>query len=173
MTSNISSNKWTREEELNFIKEIANGERLESIAIKHKRNPLSLELQLKKIIFENISVGRSFESIADGLKLDLSVVRQYFYAYKDFREKNKGISVIDGVGVKPVITKQAQEGGNHDIVEKMTKKIKLLETENQMMKTIIENKELNKKIKKLVAEGAIDPNVKFLMKAFRKKNKVS
>jgi hypothetical protein len=82
--------KWTKEEELDLIKDIANGLQIEHIAIKRNRSNSAIELRLKKIIFENIVAGRTPETMAKKLHLSFDKINQYFYAYKDFKEKHSG-----------------------------------------------------------------------------------
>lgn len=82
--------KWTKEEELDLIKDIANGLQIENIAIKRNRSNSAIELRLKKIIFENIVAGRTSEIMSKKLHLPIERINQYFYAYKDFKEKHSG-----------------------------------------------------------------------------------
>ncbi len=86
----IVMSKWTKEEELDLIKDIANGLQIEHIAIKRNRSNSAIELRLKKIIYENVIAGRSLETMAKKLRLPEDKVRQYFYSYKDFKEKHSG-----------------------------------------------------------------------------------
>lgn len=177
-TPNINI-KWTRDEELKFIKEISNGQKIEQLTEKYNRSASSLTLRLNKIIYENILAGKSISTIAKGLNLSHDTVRQHFVAYKDFREKYKGIEDLDNVNPDLIkvtpdrhnLIKQEMHGGGDTLVEKMNKKIKQLDCENQMIKTIIENKELHHKMNKMVKDGSIDYNVKLLIKEFKKRTK--
>lgn len=82
--------KWTKEEEVELIKDIANGLQIEHIAIKRNRSNSAIELRLKKIVYENVIAGRSFEKMSKMLNMSTDKLRQYFYSYKDFKEKHTG-----------------------------------------------------------------------------------
>lgn len=82
--------KWTKEEELDLIKDIANGLQIEHIATKRNRSNSAIELRLKKIIYENIIAGRSVEIMSKKIHLPIDKIKQYFYSYKDFKEKHSG-----------------------------------------------------------------------------------
>ena len=86
-----NKSRWTQEEELLLIKSIAFGDSLDAIALTHNRTPSAIELRLKKIIYENASSGKSLDGIAKLLKLSEDKIRQYFYAYKEFKEKHVGL----------------------------------------------------------------------------------
>lgn len=87
--------RWTNEEELNLVKDISTGSTLDAIAQKHGRSVTAVELRLKKIIYVNACSGKSIETISKLLKIPEDRVRQHFYAYKDFKEKNT--KVVDKV----------------------------------------------------------------------------
>jgi hypothetical protein len=171
--------KWTREEELNFIKEISQGQQIEQLATKHNRSTSSMDLRLKKIIYENVLAGKSIDTISKALKLTQDIVRQHFISYKEFREKYKGVADIDNVNPdlikitsdqQNLIKNDVQSGGDM-LVSKVNNKIKQLESENNMIRTIIENKELRAKMNKMVKDGTIDYNVKLLIREFNKRSK--
>ena len=96
----ITNNKWTRDEELILMKEISNGETLEDISTKHHRSIPSVELRLKKIIFENVNGGKKIENVASVLNLPVNKIREYFYSYKEFREKHKSIEELDNANLE-------------------------------------------------------------------------
>lgn len=78
--------KWTREQELELINNIANKKGIEQFAQSHGRSVSAVELRLKKIIYENRISGKSLEIISQLLKMDLDKVTQYYYWYKEFKE---------------------------------------------------------------------------------------
>jgi hypothetical protein len=80
--------KWEKDEELQFVKGVANGKTFDELAIIHNRTSSALELRLKKIIYDNVSKGRGVSKLAKGLNLDKNKVIQYYYSYAEFREKN-------------------------------------------------------------------------------------
>lgn len=86
--NNISNTRWTREEELSLIKDIANGYNLNLIAEKHGRSVSAIELRLKRIIYENIKSGTNLQNVSKLLKINIDKVTQYYYSYKEFKEKH-------------------------------------------------------------------------------------
>jgi hypothetical protein len=177
-----NKSRWTREEELNLIKDISLGTTLDSLAIKHNRSVSAMELRLKKIIYENASEGKSLESISKLLNIPEDKVRQYFYSYKEFREKHTGL--VDDV--IPVINNQSKsndihqskseqtggsKGGSDEKMNKIKSKLRKMEEENRIIKLIVENKELTHKLNKLIKEGKLDESVKKLIKILRKTKK--
>lgn len=91
--------KWTKEEELDLIKDIANGLQIEHIAIKRNRSNSAIELRLKKIIYENIIAGRSAEIMSKKINMPIDKIKQYFYSYKDFKEKHSD-KIEDKINLK-------------------------------------------------------------------------
>jgi hypothetical protein len=102
--------KWTREEEHELVKDISQGFQFDHIAIKKGRSASAIELRLKKIIYENVMSGKTFETLSKVLKMDSEKLRQYFYSYKDFKEKHTG-QIEDIAG---------QKSNNSDIYIKKT-----------------------------------------------------
>lgn len=84
MTTN---SRWTKEEELSLIKDIAKGINLEILSQKHNRTISAIEMRLKKIIYENTINGNTLEYISQLLKIDINKTMQYYYSYKEFLEK--------------------------------------------------------------------------------------
>ncbi len=183
-----NKSRWTREEELTLIKDIADGQTLDMIATKHGRSTSAMELRLKKIIYENASSGKSLEYISKLLKLSEDKVRQYFYSYKEFKEKHTGL--VDDVipsnvpSNVPVVNSQTggfnTSGPNPNIglnlstnskkekVDKIEGKLKKLELENKILRLIVENKDLTHRLNKLIKEGKVDKSIKGLIKTIRK-----
>lgn len=96
MSANL---KWTRQHELELINDVANGKSLEMFAQGHNRSVSAVELRLKKIIYENCVSGKSFQTISQLLKINLDKITQYYYSYKEFKEKRGG--TVEGVAVVP------------------------------------------------------------------------
>lgn len=183
--------KWTKEEELCLIKDVANGLQIEHIAMKRNRSNSAIELRLKKIIFENIVAGRSVETMAQKLHLSVDKINQYFFAYKDFKDKhssnanNLDIYADKKKSDNPMFSKlhkeiedlkdnisdknnlNVQHGGLK--LGNLENKIKKLELENKLIHLIVENKELNSQLNKLIKEGKVDKNVKTVLKNLREK----
>lgn len=153
-----NKSRWTRDEELELIKDISNQITLDKLTLKHNRTESALELRLKKIIYENALSGKSLESIAKLLNLPEDKTRQYFYSYKDFKEKHTGL--IDEF-VLPINNINKQSAGSNNL--KIESKLKKLKMENKILKIIVENKELTHKLNKLIKDGHVDNNIKSLI----------
>lgn len=156
--------RWDKEEELKLINSISSGETLENIAIKHNRSTSAIELRLKKIIYENCISGKSLESIAKLLNMTVDKIRQYFYSYKEFREKHTG--VVDDV----IIPSDKNKQNIDNKLDKISSTFKKLETENKILRLIVENKELTHKLNKLIKDGKVDKSIKTILKILRNKN---
>lgn len=93
--SNVGNNnnniRWTREEEVSLIKDIANGSSIDLLSQKHNRSSSAIELRIKKIIYENVKGGKSLHDISHLLKLSGDKTTQYYYSYKEFKEKQTGV----------------------------------------------------------------------------------
>ena len=163
-----NKSRWTREEELTLIKDVADGKSLDVIATKHGRSASAMELRLKKIIYENASSGKSLESISKLLKLSEDKVRQYFYSYKEFKEKHTGL--VDDAPFADIHAGGAKLGlvNENPKVEKIEGKLKKLELENKILRLIVENKDLTHKLNRLIKDGKVDKSIKSLIKAIRK-----
>lgn len=89
MSANL---KWTQQHELELINDVANGKSLESYAQTHNRSVSAVDLRLKKIIYSNYVAGISFEKISQLLKINVDKITQYYYSYKEFKEKHGGLA---------------------------------------------------------------------------------
>lgn len=85
--------RWTESEEIKFIRGIIKGKSFDELSIAHSRTSTALELRLKKIIYENITRGKTASKLAEMLKIKKERIRQYYYAYMDFLEK-KGDKIV-------------------------------------------------------------------------------
>lgn len=178
----LSNNKtrWTREEELNLVRNIAGGGTLDIIALNNNRSLSAVELRLKKIICENVESGKSISDISKLLNMPEEKVRQYFYSYKDFKEKHSGI--IGGsnppnqsnISVNSIASIEKslnlQQGGKSSKINKIEKKLKKIELENKILRLIVDNKDLTHKLNKLIKEGKVDKSIKELIKKIRRDN---
>lgn len=182
-----NNTRWNKNEELELIKDICKGVPLNDIATKHNRSSSAIELRLKKIIYENVISGKSLSEIASILSMDEERIRQYFYSYKDFREKHKLSThditnniTHDVVSIecknKDMNTNNNQNSNSNNImvggrIDKSNSKIEhelnKLELENKALRLILENKMLTSKINKLIKEGSLDKDIKKIIKNIR------
>jgi hypothetical protein len=196
----MSKTRWDKNEELKLIRDIADGASLEDISKTSSRSTSAIELRLKKIIYENSLSGRSIKNISELLNISEDKTRQYFYSYKDFREKRTGL--ID----KPIPQNGGQNENNihpqqnntqpqqnniqpqfndiqqqqhfnntqqydeneNKVKSKVKSKLHKLESENKLLKLIVENRELTHRLNKLIDDGKINENVKGLIKLLKK-----
>jgi hypothetical protein len=78
---------WNKEEEIKLLNSISSGILIEEIAKNTNRSSSAIDLRLKKIIFDNITAGKTINSLAKMIKLPEDKVQQYYYEYKGFLEK--------------------------------------------------------------------------------------
>ena len=129
--------RWNKEEETNLLKDISKGKSFDDLANKYNRSSNGLELRLKKIIYEFAIKNNSVSKMSKILNIDENKLIEYYYNYKEFLEKNG----------KETINVNLQCGGKNDI-EKLKKKIKKLDSENKLLKKLINNKNIKSFIKK-------------------------
>mgnify|MGYP000959043906 CR=1 FL=1 len=168
---------WSKSEEISLIKDIRNKKTLEELTIKYDRTLSALELRLQKIIHDNVNAGKSFETLSDIIGLPYEKLKQYYYeycGYIDKKQRNKKI-----LPDKPIQTKSLDNsnsandsinisgGSVNDFVDKNNVKheehniheYERLERENKLMKLILNNIEMKKKIKYYIDQNILDASV--------------
>lgn len=196
--NSTTNSRWTRSEELSLIKDISSGLNLDLLSQKHNRSVSAIELRLKKIIYENAQEGKSLNTISQLLHLNIEKVTQYYYSYKEFKEKHN--PVVENQTVPPIQQLQfiqqqektiqpVQPTPNINPVnvsanvarlnidrafnepsanDKLESKLKKLEIENRILGLIVENKKLTQQLNELIKEGKVDPSIKTIIKSLRK-----
>ena len=129
--------RWNKEEEKNLLKDVSKGKSFNDLADKYNRSSNGLELRLKKIVYEFAIKNNSVSKMSKTLNLDENKLIEYYYNYKEFLEKNG----------KEIINVNLQCSGKND-VDKLKKKIKKLDSENKLLKKLINNKNIKSFIKK-------------------------
>lgn len=129
--------RWNKEEEKNLLKDISKGKSFNDLADKYNRSSNGLELRLKKIVYEFTVKNNSVSKMSKILNLDENKLIEYYYNYKEFLEKNG----------KETINVNLQCSEKND-VDKLKKKIKKLDSENKLLKKLINNKNIKSFIKK-------------------------
>ncbi len=159
---------WNKEEEKEFIKQIAEGRSMADIASKHERTETAMELRLKKIIYDNVEKGFSADKLSKIIKLPLDKINQYYYEYKGFiekKDKNK-INKEEKINEKKEETKISTMniiGGYHSEKkdsDNTKDKMAILEKENRVMKEILDNIQMKNKINKLIDNGYLDKDIR-------------
>jgi len=180
--------RWTKEEELEFVKGVANGKSMDELSQVHDRTSTALELRLKKIVYDNMAKGKNAESLARNLHIHKDKVLQYYFAYIDFREKNgkevKRINVDTSSkksqhggrhkshrskekskSKSKTITVKHHRGGNH--TEKMNSRIDELEKQNKLFDTIIKNSQMKSRVKKLYKDDKLDSTMRKIVRKMK------
>lgn len=176
----MSVNKWTKDEEIKFLKNISVGKKIDKIAMEHNRSVSAMYMRLKKIIHDNINSNKSFEQIAKVLNMQIDQVKQYYYEYKSFLEnKSKKINTelhnIDGGNDNKTlnnnITKDPKKNNennenkeNNENLLKIYNKLKKIKAQNKILKEIVTNTELKDKIKDFYKQGKISSNIMNFLK---------
>ena len=143
--------EWTQNEELDMIKMVRSGTRIEDISKKLNRPASDIEKRLRKVIYENIIGGKSIKVVALTLNIPEDKVSLYFDVYKEYlknkreeKEKENNANNTNN-----------QSGGKSILDDKIGK----LEQENRFIKAILDNKILHHKLNELIAAGKIDRNI--------------
>lgn len=177
-----NKSRWTSEEELNLVKDISTGISLEILAEKHDRPITAIELRLKKIIYGNVSSGKTIQQISKLLNLPEDKIKQHYYSYKDYKEKYENIHNLHKQNSQPIdppFGKSNQHGGsvtkeqgsfNDKKLDKIDTKLKKIELENKILRLIVENKDLTHKLNRLIKDGKVDKSIKNLIKVVRNTN---
>lgn len=164
--------RWSRDEEKLLLQEIKEGKTFSEISKIHDRTPTGLELRFKKIIYENVQKGKNISELAKKLNMKEDKLNQYYYEYKGFAEKktaNTTNSVNSVNSVKPTVNIDAN---THTNTQEVTHtggsleddKIKKIHRENLIMKEILNNIAMKKKIIELVKKGLLNKRVLELFK---------
>jgi hypothetical protein len=152
------SSRWTKDEELQFIKYIAKDKSMSYISKKHNRSESALELRLKKIVYDNLVKGVSVDKLSKKLKIDKNKITQYYYSYRDFLE-SKGKVVEDIKLTNSQATTKVKTKNN------MTKdKIEKIEQQNRLLEILIKNNQMKSQVKKLYKNNKFDKKIKKLVK---------
>lgn len=111
------NNRWTREEESKLLKNVQSGGSYASMAPIFNRSENALEMRVKKIIYENMTNGKTPKNISELLNMNPDKVMQYYYSYKDHVSKeNKqiggNIGNIENNGQLNHFTQNTQYGHN-------------------------------------------------------------
>lgn len=87
------TNRWSREEEANLVRNISLGKTYNELADKFNRTEYALEFRFKKILYENITNGKQTSELSKVLHLPINTIEQYYYSYKEYLEnKNKQLN---------------------------------------------------------------------------------
>jgi len=183
---NNTPQKWTKDEEKKLLISLSAGKTLDKIAAEHSRSVNALELRLKKIVYDNITGGKTEASLSNILKIQQDKIKQYYYEYKSFLEK-KSKSIDSQLKIPQTEITAKHMGGNNELPkpaehtkepreqnevshkqnEEMSKEtilkvfnhIKKMGKQNKILKNIVENAELKEKIKSLAEKGLIKKEI--------------
>jgi uncharacterized protein YdaU (DUF1376 family) len=152
---------WSKDEEKQLLKEIKEGKNFDDLAKVHNRSISALIMRFNKIIYENIEGGKSKGSLAKLLNITVDKVNQSYYEHKAFLEK-KGIenevktkdtesqkstkSNKSASSASTKSTKSTKTQNDGDKLKKINERLNILEKENKLLKELIENMKLKKKL---------------------------
>lgn len=184
--------RWTKDEELNFIKGISEGRSMDDLSVVHDRTPSALELRLKKIIYDNVSKGRTTKSLSRLLNMSRDKILQYHFSYADWREKNgKPAKKIDidaeqsggGKREKDKSKKRKKKREKREKTKKKRRKhkkkrdrqsggnvddkIKELDDQNRLFETIIKNNSMKEQIRAMYKDKNIDDSIRKIIRIIK------
>lgn len=160
----VKNKEWTPEEELELIKSVRKKIPMEEIAVKHNRDINSIEFRLRKIIYENITEnGHDIKKISMAFNmLQDDVLKKYEYYKNLIGRKNINLS-------NTKFNDETNEK-HHFNINDIERKMEKLEKENKLIKVILENNELHRKLNEEINNKRISKNIKNIIKELRKKN---
>lgn len=160
------NNRWTKEEESKLLKNIQSGITYSEMAGGFNRSENALEMRVKKIIYENITSGKTPSKISELLNIESDKIMQYYYSYKEHLERenkqNGGnsqninnntnidietnkISQLENIN-KPHNNIQSKQIGGTNNNDKLSK----LREQNEKLKLLLENYILKEKLSKIM-----------------------
>ena len=174
---------WTNEEEINLIRDISSGIKFNELAIKYNRSQSALELRLKKIIYDNMTFNKKNEYVLSKIiNIPRDKILQYYFEYKTFLEKKQSkvylkqnyrnidnnsenvihqqINNINDKYDKFDNTKRKYNHNNDRNINIFENKLNKIKKENEIMKLVLENIYLKKKINNFIDRGILDKKVK-------------
>jgi transposase len=143
----LNNGEWEKQEQIDLILAIQNNMPIEEIALKHKRSVSSIDNMIQKLVYKNKTEnGHNFHDISKQFNMSIEEVLNKYNTYKKTREKNEGTNI-----------------------ENVEKKLEILERENRLIKTVLENNELHRKLNEEINNKRINKNIKSIIKSLRKK----
>jgi hypothetical protein len=156
------NNRWTKEEESKLLKNIQSGKTYAEMIGGFNRSENALEMRVKKIIYENITAGKTPSKISELLNIQSDKVMQCYYSYKDHIERenkqiggnieseNNKINKLENINIPHNIQEiqnmsSKQLGGTQD-----NNKLLKLREQNEKLKLLLENYILKEKLSKVM-----------------------
>jgi hypothetical protein len=165
------NNRWTKEEESNLLKNIQAGKTYAELSGGFNRSENALEMRVKKIVYENITAGKTPSKISELLNMKSDKVMQYYYSYKEHLEretKQNGGNLPNDNNINIIQNDKIEKMDKIDKIDKISKldinkntqlntqsntqyggnKLEKLKYQNEKMKLLIENYMLKHKLSK-------------------------
>jgi len=120
-------------EEEKLIKEISKGLDIDDISKLHNRSYNAIELRIKKIIYDNLSINNSsnkVDKLAKLFKLSKDTINQFYKDYKHF---------IDRKQTEKEKTENKTENNKTEPASKKMDSLNKLKEQNDKLKIIIDN----------------------------------
>jgi len=190
--------KWSQEEEIKLAKLIKNKVSLDVVSKQLNRSIKSIELRLQKIIYENMSGGKSVDHVSKLLNMAESEVLRKYNLYREYKDKNTAHEHLNKL-------KHNQQGGfqqnslpishfqyqmnqnmNHmneiqhmnenminernsgGAIKNIDQKMDKIKRENEFIKLLLENKVLHQRLNELISKKKIDKNIMDVIKEMRR-----
>jgi hypothetical protein len=151
------NNRWSKEEESKLLKLVASGKTYAELVGGFNRSENALEMRVKKIIYENMTGGKSPSKISELLNIGSDKVMQYYYSYKEHLDRENRNN-MEGGSINKMATLEnnkmttldnipTHNGGNNTIkIDKIDK----LRLQNEKLKLLLDNYMLKHKLSKVM-----------------------
>lgn len=171
------SKRWDDKEILKMIKLYSKGKTEEEIGKKLDRSESAIRLRLETTVYENLVDGKSVDQIAKSLKTNTDTIIMMYYSHKSFKlsrgEEVVDIDLFDNTKSGKSKTRKSKTSksnktskSSEDILDSSMddEEINRLRLENEIMETIVKNRDLKEKLKKIIKSRKLSKLEKKVLK---------
>lgn len=178
------SKRWDDKEILKMIKLYSKGKTEEEIGKKLDRSESAIRLRLETTVYENLVDGKSVDQIAKSLKTNTDTIIMMYYSHKSFKlsrgEEVVDIDLFDNTKSGKSKTRKSSKTSKTSKTSKSNKtskssedildssmddeEINRLRLENEIMETIVKNRDLKEKLKKIIKSRKLSKLEKKVLK---------
>jgi len=156
------NNRWTKEEESKLLKNIQSGKTYAEMIGGFNRSENALEMRVKKIIYENITAGKTPSKISELLNIHSDKVMKCYYSYKEHIERenkqiggtiesdNNKIKKLENINIPHNIQEIQNMSSNKLGGTQHNDKLLKLREQNEKLKLLLENYILKEKLSKVM-----------------------
>ncbi|ATZ80287.1 hypothetical protein BMW23_0229 [Bodo saltans virus] len=155
---------WNQQEEYSMIEKLRENMSIFEIAKSHNRTSNDIERRIGKIVHENYTGGKSFDTISKLLMISIEFVKSYYDLYNNEKIQRANIFIPNQNPVR--FDNMNMNKGK--IIDSVENKMEKIERENKFIKLIIENKELHQKLNEQIKSGNMDNKIKQFILEMRK-----